>query len=262
MSVKLPDGWLGLAAVVRHDVDDLGGLVADLRSFYDDLGVQPNWLTHSSRRGRPWAFQEKRLLELSGDRTIWRLYLSSKDDNPAGSCYLHLRDDPKITEFERRWSGVFIHESLGVGPLRTIAALLERRFGLVQAGMMRQRRRPDMEREAVEGGNRAEADPSIVERIEWDAWNWRLSHTRLRRLYPVTIIGSEMWAQLPPMPAFEPVPTIEDLGTCKLLQAWPTLCEPRDPAFLRGTRALREWLWPYTIQNPADHVDNDPSGRG
>jgi hypothetical protein len=260
MSVKLPEGWGGLTAVVRHDVDDLGGLVTDLLSFYDALGLQPDWLTHSSRRGRPWAFTEKRLLELSRDQTIWRLYLSSKDDNPAGNCHLHLRTDPKVSEFERRWSGLFVSGSAGVEPLRDMAALLQRRFGLIQAGIMKHTRRSDMEQEAVQGGNYAEAAPAIVERIEWDAWKWRLGHTRLRRLYPVTIIGSEIWAQLPPMPAFEPAPTIGELGTCKILEAWPTLCDPRDPAFLRGTRALREWLWPYTIQNPADHVDNDPPG--
>jgi hypothetical protein len=43
------------------------------------------------------------------------------------------------------------------------------------------------------------------------------------------------------------------------MRAWPTLCEPRDPAFLRANRELRAWLWPYTIQNPADHVDQDPA---
>jgi hypothetical protein len=89
---------------------------------------------------------------------------------------------------------------------------------------------------------------------------WRKARTKLVRLYPITLIGPEIWAQLPPMPAFDPMPTVESLGECKVLTAWPTLCGPRDPAFLRGTRALRAWLWPYTIQNPADHVDNDPPG--
>ena len=63
---------------------------------------------------------------------------------------------------------------------------------------------------------------------------------------------------MPPLPRLEPMPAIEDLGNCKVLTAWPELCDPRDPAFLRGTVALREWLWPYTIQNPADHIDADP----
>jgi hypothetical protein len=87
----------------------------------------------------------------------------------------------------------------------------------------------------------------------------RRAQTRLRRLYPITIIGPALWAELPPMPRFDPMPTIEDFGDAKLLRAWPTLCEPRDPAFLRANRELRAWLWPYTIQNPADHVDQDPA---
>ena len=75
---------------------------------------------------------------------------------------------------------------------------------------------------------------------------------------PITVVGPSIWATLPPMPVFDPMPRVEDLGDCKVLTAWPTLCEPRDPAFLRGTRDLRAWLWPYTIQNPADHLDRDP----
>ncbi|MBK9036207.1 MAG: hypothetical protein IPL61_34015 [Myxococcales bacterium] len=106
----------------------------------------------------------------------------------------------------------------------------------------------------------SEIDASTDARLHEDAMLDYLTNDRLRRLYPVTLIGPAIWAQLPPMPACDPAPTVEDLGDCKLLTVWPTLCEPRDPAFLRGTRALREWLWPFTIQNPADHVDNDPVG--
>ena len=112
----------------------------------------------------------------------------------------------------------------------------------------------------LDGGIPGRPNPTspTVMRLHWDQMHDHRSHRQLRRLYPVTIIGPQIWAQLPPMPAFDPMPTIEDLGDCKLLTAWPELCEPRDPEFLRGTRALRAWLWPYTIQNPADHVDNDP----
>ena len=95
-------------------------------------------------------------------------------------------------------------------------------------------------------------------RIDFDAMHPHQALQHLRRLYPVTIIGPEIWAALPPLPRLDPMPTIEDLGNCKVLTAWPELCDPRDPAFLRGTVALREWLWPYTIQNPADHIDADP----
>ena len=57
-------------------------------------------------------------------------------------------------------------------------------------------------------------------------------------------------------------PTVTDLGNCKMVTAWSVLCGARDPAFLRDTVALRAWLWPRTIQNPADHVDEDPYDYG
>lgn len=101
-------------------------------------------------------------------------------------------------------------------------------------------------------------DADTAARLHEDAMLRRRTDRRLRRLYPVTIIGPALWAELPPMPRFDPMPIVEDLGDCKILRAWPRLCEPRDPEFLRATRELRAWLWPYTIQNPPDHVDNDP----
>ena len=45
-----------------------------------------------------------------------------------------------------------------------------------------------------------------------------------------------------------------DLADCKMVTAWPTLVDPHDLQFLLGTRELRRWLWPHTIQNPADDL--------
>lgn len=81
--------------------------------------------------------------------------------------------------------------------------------------------------------------------------------SKLRRLYPVTIIGRAIWESLPPLPTLARPPEIRDLGDCKMLIAWPELCSPHDPEFLAGTRELRQWLWPHTIQNPYDKLDLD-----
>ena len=105
---------------------------------------------------------------------------------------------------------------------------------------------------------RSALEPGGRFRKAFDARHVREAHRKLRRLYPVTIIGSEIWSRLAPLPAMDNVPTVSDLGDCKVLTAWPELCDPRDPAFLRGTTAFREWLWPHTIRNPAVHVDQDP----
>jgi hypothetical protein len=267
MSVKLPDGWVGLTAVVRRSVADHREFVAGLMAFYEELGAKPRRMTYHPPKVGVYVVTPKRMKAFAEELRAKFLVIGShdqdRDQGVAGDGQFYIKDDendPAGAEFERRWSGAFAHSSLNITAFRTLARLLEERFGLISAGMMFQVRRADVGREALMAtGDRDDCTPGVVERTDWDAGKWRKSHTALRRLYPVTIIGPEIWSRLPPMPVFDPMPTIEDFGDCKLMTAWPTLCSPRDPDFLRGTRALREWLWPYTIQNPADHIDNDPS---
>lgn len=95
-------------------------------------------------------------------------------------------------------------------------------------------------------------DPEVSRRILFDARHRDDASLKLRRLYPVTIIGPAIWATLPPLPAVEPPLVVRELGDCKMVTAWPTLVDPHDPQFLLGTRELRRWLWPHTIGNPAD----------
>lgn len=98
-------------------------------------------------------------------------------------------------------------------------------------------------------------DVDTQKRIHFDAMNHHEGQRKLRRLYPVTIIGPAIWATLPPLPAVEPPLVVRDLADCKMVTAWPTLVDPHDLQFLLGTRELRRWLWPHTIQNPADDPD-------
>jgi hypothetical protein len=102
-----------------------------------------------------------------------------------------------------------------------------------------------------------EVDTRTNERRRVDNRSGRTFGQKLRRLYPVTIIGPAIWETLPPLPHLERPPEVRDLGDCKMLIAWPELCSPHDPEFLAGTRELRQWLWPYTIQNPYDKLDLD-----
>lgn len=159
---------------------------------------------------------------------------------------LYVHDMVVNDEFERRWSGLVL----------PIADATTACLDFVRAAQLRvwhhqrwHRRTHGARRHPARGVSRRRLSTLLagrVERIEWDGWKWRLSHTKLRRLYPVTIIGPEIWATLPPMPRIDPMPTIEEFGDCKVLTAWPTLCGPRNPAFLRATRELRAWLWPFT----------------
>lgn len=101
----------------------------------------------------------------------------------------------------------------------------------------------------------SEIGDEMERRISFDSAHEREATQLARRLYPVTIFGAELWAKLPPFPEVEPRPKVEDLGACKLVTCWPELVDAHDLQFLLGTRALRRWLWPYTIQNPADDPD-------
>jgi hypothetical protein len=100
-----------------------------------------------------------------------------------------------------------------------------------------------------------ELDEATQARLHRDGMSYRRSKRMLRRLYAVTIIGPELWAKLPPVPETSAAVTVQDLGNCKMLTCWPELVEPHDPAFLKGTKELRRWIWPHTIQNPADDPD-------
>jgi|JI10StandDraft_1071094.scaffolds.fasta_scaffold51643_4 hypothetical protein len=258
MSANRASMWVGLQAVVRHSVADLPEFINGLINTYGGIGQMPDRLTYMPPKVGAFATRNRKLQAIGADPSVNRLLLWAETVLDAGEATFYLRDAPKAAEFERRWSGAFVSDVRGVAPLLAIARLLDRHFGVVAAGLMAHVQRDDILRETQETGDRDACTPSVVERIEWDAWKWRRSHEKLRRLYPITIIGPSIWATLPPMPAFDPMPRVEDLGDCKVLTAWPTLCEPRDPAFLRATRDLRAWLWPYTIQNPADHLDHDP----
>ncbi len=97
-------------------------------------------------------------------------------------------------------------------------------------------------------------DDDAERRLAFDRAHANEAVNKLRRLYPVTIIGPAIWAALPPLPSVDPPLVVRDLADCKMVTAWPTLVDPHDLQFLLGTRELRRWLWPHTIQNPADDL--------
>jgi hypothetical protein len=211
------------------------------------------------------ALRVTELARICADPALQTFTLWNKNDF-SHSIDMFFRDSPlsktkELVKFYEPRHGHVISAALPLtltDPLRELLAAIAAQGPLAHGFVAGFERYADAMRECMSSGEGPrDPDPAREERIIIDG---RRHHAKdkLRRLYPVTIIGPDIWAKLPPMPVLDPMATIEDLGNCKLLTAWPELCEPRDPTFLRGTRALREWLWPYTIQNPADHVDNDP----
>jgi hypothetical protein len=108
--------------------------------------------------------------------------------------------------------------------------------------------------EVHDGGN-LEAEPATFqERIKHDM---RLDAywTRARRLYPITLLGPKLAGQLSAADARAAgALAVEEINGSLLLDAYPTVVETWDPGFLQATVEQRRWLWPHTIQNPADAV--------
>lgn len=104
------------------------------------------------------------------------------------------------------------------------------------------------------GGNLHDEPRPFSERIAFDM---RLENywTKARRLYPITLLGPKLASQLSAADALAAgALAVQELNGSLLIDAYPTVVETWDPDYLRATVNLRKWLWPHTIQNPADAV--------
>jgi hypothetical protein len=89
----------------------------------------------------------------------------------------------------------------------------------------------------------------VDRRFETDRW------TKARRLYPITLLGPKLASQLSAADAVAAgALAVKEINGSLLIDAYPTVVETWDPEYLTATVELRRWLWPHTIQNPADAV--------
>lgn len=240
------------ALAQAREVEPLLVLLLEMFKAFDE---KPARMFVSAGGVKQTAYNEARLAKAM--RSPDTISISVKG---AGDARVHvgfdLRDDP---QYETHFLDRFVRCSELVAPVtgpdderverflaRTCAA-----YPVSHGGVFRAASSTHASAEANLVGN-SDLDPEVSKRIGFDAMNRTAAITKLRRLYPMTIVGPAIWAALPPLPAVEPPLVVRDLGGCKMITAWPTLVDPHDPQFLLGTRALRQWLWPHTIQNPAD----------
>jgi hypothetical protein len=77
--------------------------------------------------------------------------------------------------------------------------------------------------------------------------------TKARRLYPITLLGPKLASQVSASDALAAgALAVQEINGSLLIDAYPTVVETWDPEYLKATVNLRKWLWPHTIQNPAD----------
>ncbi|MEZ4401304.1 MAG: hypothetical protein R3B06_14860 [Kofleriaceae bacterium] len=247
--------FLSCRATLEHGLENAPSFTKALIHAGSALAITPGRILLGKKA---LLYSDERLRSHLYDVTSQKVSLwNSTEEGPRMRAYLRDGGLPGAADYTDRATCLVLDVDVTKQLFRLLDAT-HRHFGVVSAAIAGHATYSYAEKEAFREGVAGAWDAATEARIQWDAMNWWKARTKLIRLSPITIIGPSIWAQLPPMPRFDPMPTVEDLGACKLLRAWPSLCEPRDPAFLRGTRALRAWLWPYTIQNPADHIDNDP----
>ncbi|MBV8760964.1 MAG: hypothetical protein JO257_26960 [Deltaproteobacteria bacterium] len=229
--------------------------------FYDACGRPARWINAWPRNGvvKRRTFRPGTLNEVIRDEEMTGFTVTVSDDATEHCIRCFLRPlSPDTAERELRWVTL---TATGL-PFETPAVrdLLEAVidvYPIIQGSVGGYRSLTHAAQECCFSGavSAWDLDDATRGRLKVDQ---RLDHhfkTTLRRLYPITIIGAELWRPLPPVPAVDPMPRVEAIGDCKLIHAWPTLVEPRDPEFLAGTIELRRWLWPHTIQNPADAIE-------
>lgn len=256
---------LGISFLAATGPRDFSALTEAVLAFYDAIAQRPTEfvsLRNDSKIGRR-LFTPAQFRKLVRDERIEEFHIGdvTEPDAVVVECWLRPRY-PEDQRFETRWitiTGTGI--SYGSPPVRELMKTIVSLYEIAQGCVAEYRSLAYARKECSFSGAYSpfELDPETAERLGEDQMCRGLFLSRLRRLYPVTIIGPRIWSELPAMPTFDPAPTVEELGDCKVLKAWPELVEPRDPAFLAGTVELRRWLWPYTIQNPADAVDTNPA---
>lgn len=109
--------------------------------------------------------------------------------------------------------------------------------------------------EVEDSGNSAQESTSYRDRIRVDAYGASDRRTKARRLYPITLIGPKLASEVSAADARAAgALAVKEINGSLLIDAYPTVVETWDPEFLKATVELRRWLWPHTIQNPADAI--------
>jgi len=244
-------------------VRDRAKLASAVLRYYDESGAKPDTMTIDGERFAHRAFKPAAYRAAMSDPSVRSIALWSQQDDSVAVVRCVLRwFDPQDREFDSlSVTLISMRSPFAMAPtLRAFVGALVNLYPVAQGFVGGFRSHVYANKECLLATySPLDLDEDTRARLKLDNRHLRLDvlSKTLRRLYPVTIIGPGIWSRLPPMPKVEHPPVIEDLGDCKMITAWPDLVEPRDPAFLAGTVELRRWLWPFTLQNPADAVELD-----
>jgi hypothetical protein len=255
---------LGLSLIALDTPRDYGALVDAILEFYDAIERPLDWFSGLGRKswGKIRKFRPKSFRDYILDDDTKMVHFGPEESATEHSIEVFLRpDNPSKQEFVQRWVTLTATGLAFDSPaVRTLLARLIDLYPIAQGFIAAFRSLKYAAKECSNSGavSGVDLDEVTRARLKEDQMLSGRFLRRVRRLYPITIVGPTLWTELPPTPAVDPTPRVEAVGDCKLIHAWPALVEPRAPEFLAGTTALRRWLWPFTIQNPADALEGEP----
>jgi hypothetical protein len=228
-----------------------------------DLVIQMSLYKAPSTQGRLRAFKWKAVEEAILDPDVKVLdFVVGASSELTFAAKLQLRSDSnpqRAPSTPRRFT--FACEAAGAGTACLIDAAREMLEGIarsanpISGGAIAAPTFHQAYCEIEDGGDREREPMAFQERIRidrrFDSDRW----TKARRLYPITLLGPKLASQVTAAEARAAgALAVKEINGSLLIDAYPTVVETWDPEFLKATVELRRWLWPHTIQNPADAV--------
>ena len=232
--------FAGLSVVTGHapvDRDALSVATVRLASALDLRKARLSWT--AKKRARR-AFKENLLHEAIRDPAMESLSLS--DDDRLWYINLQFGSLSPGYDDQRRWQTVIADASVRTAML-SFAADVGAQMGLVSACVAGYRDHWYARHEGTLVEIEGHVEPPNDRRLGEDAMLSHRAQTRLRRLYPITIIGPELWAQLPPMPGLMKALR---LYRGRGIQLW---------LFCQGRFSLQERFPPEVVKEIEDQVD-------
>ncbi len=256
---------VALVYVAEEPIRAAGRLHAVLRETTSPLGREPASVYPVSARGkvgRARVFSESNVdLLLSKPETGAVRMLGLKQSRAYFDFRWYLRHNPSV-EMKYQPPGVLycIAECGPQALSSTQVVEAAKRFVVACATEMTvlhggitalPNRNQALAEASLVGVDVAREPESYVRRWSYDAGNQMALWQRARHVYWTTLLGPHLVRQVDPAARCDAVDVTEVCGSL-IVRTTDSIQDSLQSGFSVQTRRLRQWLWPYLIQNPEE----------
>jgi len=242
------------------------------KTTFSALGATPATIrtaTPKGKVGKIQAFSEGVLAELLAEPATGALTISGLKQSPAHlHCRLYLRHNPGVALNYQPPGALYLVAECGsraLSPskseeasrefLRACAGELAVLHGGIAAFPNLHQARSEA---SLVGYDISKETGSFARRWNYDASNSVQLWQKARHVYWITLLGPALAKQAGGTTAAIAGGAVEvtDVAGSLIFAATANVQDSLAPDFSRKTYRIRQWLWPYLIQNP---YDNDPA---